>query len=92
MPKYKRRSIAVDAFQWTGYDPKTNPKWFTDAQKKPSDQAGACRVISNDIVKVLTPTGIITAHKGDYIMRSDKGDLYPCSEKLFNFLHDEITD
>lgn len=92
MPKYKRRSIAVDAFQWKGYDVSEIPKWFVAAEKKPADEPGACRVISNDLIKVLTPTGIVTARKGDYIVRSDKGDLYPCDEKLFNFLHDEIAD
>lgn len=92
MPKYKRRSITVDAFQWKGYDAATVPKWFIAAEKKPSDQPGACRVISNDIIKVLTPTGIVQALKGDYIIRAENGDLYPCGEKLFKFLHDEIEE
>lgn len=92
MAKYKRRGITVDAFQWTGYDEKTIPKWFKAAEKKASDQPGACRVISNDIIKVLTPAGIVQAHKGDYIMRSENGEIYPCNEKLFNFLHDIVPD
>lgn len=88
MAKYKRRSVTVEAFQWLGYDEETALKWFVDAQKKTADQVGACRVISNDIVKILTAAGIVTAHKGDYILRTPSGEIYSCSEKLFNFLHD----
>lgn len=90
MPKYKRRPTVVDAFQWKGYDPKTNPKWFVEAMTETApDAIGAVRVVNNDLVKIITLTGIATAVKNDFIIKGPKGEIYPCKPDIFTMLHEE---
>lgn len=90
MAKYQRKTITVEAFQWNGFDEKTNPKWFVDAQSKAPDTPGSVRVISNDIVKILTIDGIMTAYKRDYIIKAGN-EIYPCNAQVFHLLHAEVT-
>lgn len=92
MAKYKRRSVTIDAFQWRGYDNEDLPKWFTTAEQKPKDEVGACLVCNNAIVRILTIDGILTAYKNDFIIRTDRGEIYPCPAPVFHLLHDKTED
>lgn len=93
MAKYKRKSSIVEAFQWTGHDLRTNPKWFLEAQKKPSDQVGAARIVNNDLVKMITGTPehpvMLTAYKNDFIVKGEDGLLFAIKPDVFHKLHDE---
>lgn len=91
MAKYRRRAVNVEAFQWNGsYDPKTIPKWFTKAEAIDGNTVGSARVISNDIIKVLTLDGVMTARKGDYIIKAGN-EIYPLSFQVFGLLFETIA-
>lgn len=92
MPKYKRKPIVIEAFQWTGYDPKTTPRWFGEAMNMPPDEIGAVRVVNNDLVKMISPAGILTAYKNDFIIKGQDGEIYPCKPEIFHLLHDTTDE
>lgn len=73
------RKKPVDAFQFYGRsntDPSV-PAWFVDAVV---DQK--VRASSNHIL-IDTLEGVVRADIGDWIIRGEKGELYPCKADIF---------
>ncbi len=84
MAKYKTKPATVEAFQWNGYNEKTNPKWFTAAQHRASDLDGAARIVNDSIVHIIAAGRMIKANRGDYIIHYDESDLRVMSAVTFD--------
>lgn len=93
MAKFKIKAASFDAYLWTGvYDEKTTPRWFIQAMKKKGDEEGAARIISNDIIKTVTDRQILTAQKGDYVVRDTSGKLFPVKSAVLKLLNVELVE
>ena len=87
MAKIKIKATSLDAFKWTGvYVEKETPKWLIAAMKMKGDEVGAARIVNNEVIKVVTERGIMTAFKGDYILRDSDGVLYPLNPRVLELL------
>ena len=85
--KYRKKPIVVDAFK-LGVD--YIPDWFMDA------------VTANEVVlhgeygrtnaDIHTLEGWIHASYGDYIIRGEAGEIYPCYPPIFRQTYEEVTD
>lgn len=42
------------------------------------------------VIKVKTLGGVVTAHRGDYIIKGIHGEFYPCEGKIFEESYDEV--
>lgn len=86
MSKFRKRpSKAVDAFQVTRNA--NVPEWFADAVRK-----GTANVMNvNDdpegevFLEISYPDGVMIASEGDYVIRAENGDLYPCRAETFEY-------
>ena len=80
MAKYRKKPIVIEAVEYIGQKPEeillelggTRGLW-TNAE------GNLC---------IKTPEGIMTANKGDYIIKGIKGELYPCKPDIFQKSYD----
>lgn len=81
---YKRKPITVQALQWTG-DNIDLIKQFMDN----SDKTLAVEI--DDELKMLSLGGYMTAYKGDYIIRTKHGEVYPCNLRSFKEIYEATS-
>lgn len=71
--KYRRKPVEVEAVQWDG----TNVAWLSilsmGLKKWHPGETGS------DTFIVETTNDFIVVRKGDYIVKDDKGKIYPCT-------------
>lgn len=46
---------------------------------------------ANEIIKIKTLEGIMTAEKGDWIIKGVKGEIYPCKDDVFKATYDFVN-
>lgn len=87
MAKYKSKTLAVEAYQWNGdYDGKRDPKWITEAMKKPGDEVGAVRMFGNHVMKVVGASGLLNATPRDYLVKLSDSNIIPMKPELFELM------
>ncbi|MGG7215341.1 hypothetical protein ACQPUY_17315 [Clostridium nigeriense] len=81
MPKYRKKPVVIEAIQWTGNNLKQVLEFSNDLY------------ISDDnfTLKVETLEGVMTANKGDYIIKGVTGEFYPCKPDIFEQTY-ELAD
>ena len=72
MPKFRKKPVVIEAFQWTGQRPCHWPEWATDVSL----------LDGRDLV-VNTLEGRMSASLGDWIICGVKGEQYPCKPDIF---------
>jgi hypothetical protein len=87
MAQYRKRPVVVEAWQWnpekpSDYSPATWPQWMTGRD---------VRIGFGDQLKINTLEGVMTAIKGDWIIRGVKGEIYPCKPDIFAATYEPAT-
>lgn len=80
---YIKRPIKVTAMQWTG----NNLDFISEFM------IGADKVLSATVegdLKLFSLDGYMTAHKGDWIIRTEMGEVYPCSKESFERIYERV--
>lgn len=75
MPKFRKKPVVIEAFQWTGQNiaairdfcPDAN--YYADNPKNP--------------MFIRTLEGDMSAQIGDWIIKGVKGEFYPCKPDIF---------
>ena len=96
MAKYRKKPVIIDAWQFNGWEGKSNhetwsddvPDWIVEAEViHGMAQPGQVRrvVTSGNIqtLEIYTAEGIMTAQVADWIIRGVQGELYPCKPDIF---------
>jgi len=88
MAKYCKKPIEIEAFQWTGgHDQVEDPQWIINAIEK----GEVWFIGSNDTVRYMqidTLEGVMTASKGDYIIKGVQDEIYPCKPDIFEMTYE----
>ena len=79
--KYRKKSVIVDAIQWTG-------KNYSEIQKFIS----CGYFFINDKVIISTLEGDMTASLGDYIIKGVNKEVYPCKPDIFQKTYEPIEE
>lgn len=86
---YKKKPVSISAFQ-LGYQ--DIPLWFQGAIKDNFvSNIDAFLASANEVIKIKTLEGIMTAQKGDWIIRGIKGEIYPCKDEIFRETYDFVN-
>lgn len=86
---YKKKPVSISAFQ-LGYQ--DIPLWFQGAIKDNFvSNIDAFLASANEVVKIKTLEGVMTAQKGDWIIRGVKGEIYPCKDDIFRETYDFVN-
>ena len=79
---YMKKPVVVSSFQ-LGYQ--DMPLWFQEAiADNKVNNIDAFLASANETIKIKTLEGIMTAQKGDWIIRGVKGEIYPCKDDIFS--------
>lgn len=89
--KFRKKPVEIEAFEFKWSVP-AFPVWFTDAMAK--SQAGIA--VDPDTGKFLhawigTLEGVMTAQRGDWIIKGIKGEIYPCKPDIFEATYEAVT-
>lgn len=87
--EFRRRPIEVECFR-LGYD--EIPRWF-QAHVRANNVSNIDAFLENvnEIVKIKTLEGVMTAVQGDFIIKGVKGEIYPCKPEVFRLTYDPIS-
>jgi hypothetical protein len=84
MSKYRKKPVVIEAVQFDGTDPSVD--WLL-----PQLMAGDIGRTHNKLF-IKTLEGVMEAAIGDYIIKSVKGEFYPCKPDIFDKTYEVVTD
>lgn len=86
--KYRKKPVVIEAVQWTGNNASdieafvgSRQTWETWEQFETLDE-----------IRIPTLEGVMTASKGDWIIRGVKGELYPCKPDIFAVTYEAVEE
>ena len=89
MAKYRKKPIEIEAFKWTGDINQTeDPIWIVEAIKKGDAWVHEDSINGAIEMRIKTLEGVMTANKGDYIIKGIKGEIYPCKSEIFEMAYE----
>lgn len=81
MAKYRKKPVVIEAIQWTGENwsdlrdfGEGNIYWFP----------------MESMLEVKTLEGVLSASKGDWIIKGVKGEFYPCKPDIFTATYEPV--
>ena len=90
MSRFRKKPIVIEAFKWTGGpEQKEDPQWADEAIRDGVmffENSGTPQVV----LKIKTLEGMMTAQRGDYIIKGVKGELYPCKPDIFEATYESV--
>ena len=90
--KYKKKPIIIEAFRWTGDQTQVeDPEWIIEAIKQGTVQFRKPELLCC-VMMINTFEGIMTAYRGDWIIKGVKDELYPCKNDIFEATYEEATN
>lgn len=81
MAKYRKKPVVIEAIRFMG-DNQEIVKLFGTAG---IDYAGR-----EDKLSIRTLEGVMTATKGDWIIKGIKGEFYPCKPDIFEATYEAV--
>ncbi|MFW6017068.1 MAG: hypothetical protein ACOCRK_11570 [bacterium] len=89
MPKYRKKPIVIEAVQWNGNEYKMM-KFCDDLIYPNSDKTKIAFSKNKEEMYIETLEGVMTARKGDYIIKGVNGEFYPCKEDIFEKTYERV--
>jgi hypothetical protein len=81
MPKYRKKPVIIEAFQWTV---DKVPDWWIGVSRDFLIEIGTGSVF------IPTLEGTHEAKVGDFIIQGVKGELYPCKPDIFAITYEAV--
>jgi len=88
MPKFRKKPVIIDAFQWTLTG--TVPEWFYKASISGEIEIVIESTIS--FLRIRTWEGIMIAMPHDFIIKGIKGEIYPCKPDIFEATYEPVEE
>ena len=99
MPKYQKKPVVIEAWQWTGEKGDLNraPMWLKEAYSKIWGEPGSIRVYDDPIfmmsyLQIATLEGVHNAMTHDFIIQGVKGEIYPCKPDIFEMTYELLEE
>lgn len=85
--KYRKKPIVIEAVQWTGENAEEVVKLSNGSR-----ELEFCDDFIEDKpeVKIKTLEGIMTANKGDWIIKGISNEFYPCRNDIFEKTYEPV--
>ncbi len=88
MPKFRKKSVVVEAEQFKPYH--TPRQWPSDVVLNPAGRHGDCNEPACFVIPTLE--GDMTVTPGDWIITDVKGERYPCTPDIFEQTYEPIEE
>jgi hypothetical protein len=91
--KYVKKPVVIEALQWTGYNLEEVIA-FTGLNESASKLTWEEyeTVVKTLGLKIFTLEGSHLASIGDYIIKGNQGEFYPCKPDIFNKTYTKIEE
>ena len=90
MGQYRKKPVVIEAIQFTG-DFGNIEKLIQWSNKQVwQNTSGFGEFLGT--LSINTLEGVMTASKGDFIIKGVQGELYPCKPDIFEKTYEEIWD
>lgn len=86
MPKYQKRPVIIDAFQWTGIDCEI-PDWFIRKAECHKTE----KIENSEYLIIKTLEGDMKASIGDFIIKGVSGELHTCKPDIFHKYYNLVS-
>ncbi len=81
MTQYRKKPVVIEAIQYTGFNPVDVDKFFGDfADWEPSIEGFTIKTLEGDHL----------AQPGDWIIKGEAGEFYPCKPDIFAKTYDPV--
>lgn len=98
--KYRKKPIAIEAFEFIPSYDKSYPQWFNDAVSIGRVEIVRCGCDSckengrDEIIGCMIHTleGTHKCREGDFVIKGVHGELYPCKNDIFHETYEEVND
>jgi hypothetical protein len=96
MPKFRKKPVVIEAWQFTGQDRWEWPDWLktypTAASQNdwPEDKTLVHAKFAKPWISIDTLEGRRRADVGDWIIKGVKGECYPCKLDIFEATYEEV--
>ncbi len=83
MAKYRSKVVEIEAWQWDGKATSSDrPEWMRGPEIRADH--------NEQILRIATLEGVMTAQAGDWIIRGTEGELYPCKPSVFERKYEPV--
>jgi hypothetical protein len=82
MSVYRKKPVEIEAIQWTGENCLEVDNFIT-VEHDTFPAMG--------FIEIPTLEGIMTANKGDYIIKGVQGEFYPCKPDIFEVTYERVV-
>lgn len=94
MPKFRKKPVEIEAFQFNGTR-NDLPPWASKGLARGPESVGNMRFhqqLHGDPphALILTLEGVMRANLGDWIIQGVKGEIYPCKPNIFAATYDPV--
>lgn len=89
MPKFRRKPVVIEAVKFDGSWKNAQEilRWMGGGVH---DASASAPYWAANKLYIPTLEGEMTASSGDWIIRSVKGEFYPCKPDIFNAIYDAV--
>lgn len=91
MAKYRKKPVVIDAVNWDGknFDEVSNFTKNFHGHKKAYEDAEEGSLKTGEYY-IHTLEGVMTATKGDWIIKGVNGEFYPCKPDIFEKTYEKV--
>jgi hypothetical protein len=90
MPKYRKKPVVIEAVQFDGSSISADMISSWSDKKVWSNTTGFGEFLGS--LSINTLEGVMTASKGDYIIKGIKGEYYPCKPDIFEATYEKVDE
>ena len=84
MEKYRKKPVVVEVVKWTGNNKEEIEEFIPNTLIVKMD--------TEDKLGIGTLEGVMTASKGDYIIKGVHGEYYPCKPDIFEKTYEKVNE
>lgn len=78
--KFRKKPVVIDAMQFDGTLGSVEALHIESCSQK----------LGSDTLQIETLEGVMTANKGDWVIRGVKGEFYPCKADIFEATYEAV--
>ena len=87
--RYRKKPVEVEAFYFDGYNGWLIQQWSDGKVIVSSEESISDGSITNYLI-IQTLEGVMTANKGDWIIKGVAGEFYPCKSEIFEKTYESV--
>ena len=91
MPKYRKKSVVIDAVQWDGENWNEICEFLSIPENGNGAYKDGCRSPENMQVVIRALEEDMAASIGDYIVKDANGKFYPCNPGIFDKAYELVA-